>query len=347
MSLVERVLQRDPAGRLRRHGLPQPRPLPARGGGAGRAAPARRRCAWRCARWRARARPRRAGARRPRGPRRLPPHRQGPPRTSRPTSPTARGSRQRVRRFVFAPRHRRLPRLDRRSSPRSWSAPACAYARGAGRARLGRRWRSRCCCSCPPATWPSPSCSGWPRAWRRRAGCRASSSPAASPTDARTMVDRAHAAHQRGRGERAGRAPRGAGPRQPRPAHPLRDPGRLHGRARARHAGGRGDPGRGPGGHRGPEPPAVGEGRGDRFFLFHRARQWNPREGVLDGLGAQAREDRGVQPPAARRHRHQLRRPARRPGDPAPASATASRSTPTPACRATRPRSSSASSRTR
>ena len=33
----------------------------------------------------------------------------------------------------------------------------------------------------------------------------------------------------------------------------------------------------------------------DRFFLFHRERRWNPRQNSVDGLGAQARQDRGVQ----------------------------------------------------
>ena len=58
----------------------------------------------------------------------------------------------------------------------------------------------------------------------------------------------------------------------------------------------------------------------------------------VDGLGAQARQDRGVQPAAARRHRHELRGAGRRPGRPAAACATASRSTPTRGCRATPPR---------
>ena len=63
---------------------------------------------------------------------------------------------------------------------------------------------------------------------------------------------------------------------------------------------------------------------------------WNAQQGVLDGLGAEARQARGVQPPAARARRHQLlghasatspgcrERPLR-----------ASRSTPTPSSRAT------------
>ena len=35
VSLIEGILQRDPAGHLRPHGVRQPRPLPARGRGAG------------------------------------------------------------------------------------------------------------------------------------------------------------------------------------------------------------------------------------------------------------------------------------------------------------------------
>ena len=50
-----------------------------------------------------------------------------------------------------------------------------------------------------------------------------------------------------------------------------------------------------------------GQGRGDRFFLFHRAPPLEPRRRVVDGLGAQARQDRGVQPPPARGHGHELR----------------------------------------
>ncbi len=48
------------------------------------------------------------------------------------------------------------------------------------------------------------------------------------------------------------------------------------------------------------------EGRNDRFYLVHRVRQWNPARGRLHGLGAQARQDRGVEPPPARSHGHEL-----------------------------------------
>ena len=79
-----------------------------------------------------------------------------------------------------------------------------------------------------------------------------------------------------------------------------------------------------------------GDGRSDRFFLFHRLRQWNEARRPLDGMGAQARQDRGVQSPAARRHRHELRRAGRRPARSCQRCATASRSTAIRACRAMR-----------
>ena len=64
-----------------------------------------------------------------------------------------------------------------------------------------------------------------------------------------------------------------------------------------------------------------------------------PARGRLHGLGAQARQDRGVEPAAARSHRHELHGRSRRRAPSSPPSATASRSTPTRACRATPPRS--------
>ena len=80
----------------------------------------------------------------------------------------------------------------------------------------------------------------------------------------------------------------------------------------------------------------FGGDRGPRFFLFHRDRQWNPARAGVDGLGAQARQARRVQPPAARRHRHELLDPRRRRSSCCRRSATASRSTPTRGCRAMR-----------
>ena len=65
------------------------------------------------------------------------------------------------------------------------TAPLAGAGRGLRRAAQGASAVAaggrRCCCSCPRASWPSRSCSGWPRAWLRRGGSRASSSPAASP----------------------------------------------------------------------------------------------------------------------------------------------------------------------
>ena len=54
------------------------------------------------------------------------------------------------------------------------------------------------------------------------------------------------------------------------------------------------------------------EGRSDRFYLVHRVRQWNPARGRLHGLGAQARQDRGVEPPPAGSHGHELHGGGRR-----------------------------------
>ena len=50
----------------------------------------------------------------------------------------------------------------------------------------------------------------------------------------------------------------------------------------------------------------------DRFFLFHRERRWNADEQRWMGWERKRGKLARVQPAAARRHRHQLRRPARR-----------------------------------
>ena len=91
----------------------------------------------------------------------------------------------------------------------------------------------------------------------------------------------------------------------------------------------------------------LGDGQGDRFFLLHRARQWNPAEqtwmgwerkrGKLEEFNRLLRGATDTSFDGA----------GRGPREPATAFATASRSTPTRACRATRPGSSSASSRIR
>ena len=94
VSLVESVLQRDPAGVYGAHGLPQPRPLSPGGGGSGR----RHRGGpgpGGAARGRERAPGRRGRPRHARGARRIPPDRQGPrrPRGRRGVPPAPRAAR--------------------------------------------------------------------------------------------------------------------------------------------------------------------------------------------------------------------------------------------------------------
>ena len=134
------------------------------------------------------------------------------------------------------------------------------------------------------------------------------------PADDRTHRRRA-GDHRFGGARRVAAArPRGAVPRQPRSAPALRAAQRLPRRRRRR-----------------PSPATrrwcsarcaavdeLNERHGaDRFFLFHRERRWNAERAALDGMGAQARQARRVQSAAARRDRHELRRRARRPVDPA------------------------------
>ena len=79
--------------------------------------------------------------------------------TWRPTSPTARGSASGCAASCFA--HATgaylgsIALAHRSRSP----GPRRRLRARHGRVRLGRGWRPRCCCSCPPASWPSPSCS--------------------------------------------------------------------------------------------------------------------------------------------------------------------------------------------
>src|SRR3989454_626736 len=132
-----------------------------------------------------------------------------------------------------------------------------------------------------PATAPPP-----PRLPGRRARGRA--------YDGR----RPHAAHERGRGGRASGARGGPGPGKRRPAHTLRYPRRLHGRAYGRDADRRRDPGRRPLRRRRLErPPRSGTHR--PVPPLPSCASVERRRGLVDGLGAQAREARGVQPPAA------------------------------------------------
>ena len=138
---------------------------------------------------------------------------------------------------------------------------------------------------------------------------------------------RADAADERRRGGGAARAHRGARARQPRSAHPLRDPQRFR-RRRSRGAAGR------RGRFSPPRAPASRISIGGSAPSTPIASSCSIASGagmlgehVVDGLGAQARQDRGVQPAAARRDRHELHRPGRRAGASSRRCATASRST--------------------
>ena len=220
--------------RLRPHGLPQPRSAAPGGRGAGRAER------------------RSAGARRAEGGRERAPGGgaaarpadraahvgyhlidRGPRAISKPTSPIgptlAASARARapVAHATGALPRRRSRVADRaagrrRRSPTRGSAggsPAVQLARGAARAAAGERPRDRVR---PAAGRPRrrPAAAAAPRLLRRRARRR--------PDDGR----RPDAADERRRRRRAARAPRGAGARQPRSAHPLRDPQRLRRRDR-------------------------------------------------------------------------------------------------------------------
>ena len=124
--------------------------------------------------------------------------------------------------------------------------------------------------------------------------------------------DRPDPVRQRRRGRGTARASRGARPGQSRPATALRAAQRLHRRRCPAPARRPGDPGRGPRGHRGTQCPARPREAGS--LLPVPSRSLVERQGIaLDGLGAQARQDRGVQPAPARRHRHQLPSRRRRP----------------------------------
>ena len=247
MSLVERVLQRDPAGVLRAHGLPEPRPLPAGGRGARRAdrgspgagGPAR-----------GGERPpgrRDRGAGRARRARRLPPDREGPPRAgdrrglaSRPGQGACAGSLSRTRPSAYL----------------GAIGLATAAARRRGRARTPGakarldvgRWSG--VGAAPPASrrarWPSRSSSAWRRASRRRDGCRASTSRRAIPEDARTLVVVPTLLTSVEVVERQLEHLEVLALGNLDPADPLRHPRRLRGRRGARHARRRRHPRRGP-----------------------------------------------------------------------------------------------------
>ena len=140
------------------------------------------------------------------------------------------------------------------------------------------------------------------RARRRRAGSRGSTSARAFPRARGRWSSCPTLLGSVGGRRAAARAPRGAGPREPRPARPLRDPERLPGRACRGDAGRRRDPRRRawPGSRR--STAATRRGRGTASSSST-ASAVEPERRRLHGLGAEAREDRGVQPPAARQPR--------------------------------------------
>ncbi len=302
-----------PGRSLREHGLPEPRPLPPGGGGAVRA---HRRGAAEGGHARGGERSPGHGERAGRGSRRSrrpPPHRQGPPRPrdrrrlSSPPQPAPEALRLPPRHCGLPRNHRAPDRRPTRPRPRL-SPPAGRVAPGvpgrrppsvAARQRGGDRVRAALGRSLGAAAAAPP----------RRV-------PGGNPRQRAHHGGRAHPADERARGDRARRARRGAGPRQPRPAHPLRDPERLRGRPRAGDAGGRGDPGGGAGRHRGPERALRRGAQGPLLPVPPRAAVEPERE-RLDGMGAQARKARGVQRHPARGHRHELHREGRRRRGPA------------------------------
>ena len=179
------------------------------------------------------------------------------------------------------PRHRRLPGRHR---DRHRGAPRRRGRRRAPRRRLARvpARRRRCSSSCRPARWPSRRCSGWWPGWPRRAACRASTSRAGSRRTRGPWwwCRRSSPAWRAWSGSsstwrcwpsatstRTSTSPCWATSPTPRPATSPSDAAIL---AAARA---------------GIEAlnARLGEGRSDRFFLFHRARQWNPGERVWMG----------------------------------------------------------------
>ena len=293
-----------PGGRLRPDGLREPRPLPARGRGdrrpTGEAQVAVSLSAIEQARG---AHDRDAPT--ARRARRLPPDRQGPPRPGdaaayRPgcASARARGVPSRARpptsgSLACCPLSVRCWPLVARSQDASLPVQLAVFP---ARAAAGERARD--------GPRPAPHRGAGPAAPPRPAGPRDGLSPR-TPNDGGDP----DAAGERGGSARAGRAPRGAGTRQPRPARALRDPRRLP-RLRAAETL--------------PEDAAILEAARGRIEALNRRHgadgrsllpvppppPLQPERELLDGLGAQARQARGVQPPAARRSRHQLRRHA-------------------------------------
>ena len=258
-----------PRGRLRAHGLREPRPLPP---GASRSWPSRRGEAQVGGGARARSRRARAAHEQrpeePRGARRLPPDRQGRPRARSARRLSAAAARSACGAPCSATRRSPTWARSRSSDAAAPSPPAVLAARaqgasptlqvlvGAARAAAGERARHR------------PRAAAGRGAGASRAACRASTCEAACPETPRRWWWSPRSSTAWRASSDAGRAPRGAGARQPRPARPLRDPRRLPRLAHRDAPGGRADPrSRG----RGRSRSSTGRhGRRGRFYLFHR-----------------------------------------------------------------------------
>ncbi len=322
-------------GRVLADGFPQPR-SPAPGGRGARRADRRSADPRRAQGGRdARARRGAVAQRSARGARRLSPDRQRP-----------RRSRARSRRFARSSK----PRVRRRSAAHATRVYLGASRRRPRRCSLARRWPTRgssgasasllahrraAAASIPASELAIAFVQQARRAaWSGPSRCRGSSCSTACRTNRKTIVVDPDAADQR-RGRRvAARAPRGRRDRQPRSAHPLRDPQRLR---RRRHASTAGDDAAFSTAARAGIDDLNARAGGDpgpKFFLFHRARLWNPREQVWMGWerkrgkleefnrllrGATDTSFTDAGRPARRAARHPLR---------------ASRSIPTRSCRA-------------
>src|SRR5213594_2491545 len=300
MVFRERQLDRTgpatrPGRRLREHGLPQPGPLPAGGGGTGRGhrgGPAP------CGPSHRGERP--PGRRtelgpRPRCPRGLPPDREGP---TRPRNRRGLPSAPREPRTALHvhPRHQFLPWVNRTRHRRP-AGPGRRVRPGRGRRPVGAGLDR----SAPPPAGQRVRHRPRPAAGRAPRTATAPPSPRLPGRGPRGRADhgcRPHAAHERGRGGRAGGACGGPGPGERRPAHTLRDPRRFRRRPHGRDAGRRRDPGRRPRWRRRLErPPRPGAHR--PVPPVPSCASVEPRRELVDRLGAQAREARRVQPPAA------------------------------------------------
>ena len=332
VSLVERELRRRPGRCVCRDGAVDPRRLSPTRRAAGRAQRHRRASRWPGGRCRAR---------------RLSPATTWPPSgagTSATTWSTMAGSRWRpssatARRSASGSAAPSWRTRRRYTSGRSASWPLLAIAgpilagTDAAMSTLAARVVG------PPARPAGQRGRGEPGQPRRdgvlrRASCPSSSSSRASPTPCRTLVVvPTLLTSPDGVRKLAGRSGDPLS-RQPGPEPSLRAADRLPRRATARSCRGRRAAGAGPARDRGAQSRHAA-GRGGSLLPVPSPPPLEPRAGRLDGLGAQARQAGGVQPPAARRRARPASPAGRRSATLSRTSATSSRSTPTRSCRAT------------